>query len=72
MSKITVKLVVYVFAAILLILGGVLLFAGYTSANHWKIVAGWSLDGIGLVIWVGGYLVVRYLVNPKKSKNNTS
>ncbi len=61
MPKINVKLVVYVLAAILLILGGVLLFLGYTSLNHGEIDAGWILDVIGLVIWVAGYIFRRHL-----------
>jgi uncharacterized membrane protein len=63
MPKIRVKVVIYIFAAFLLMLGGLLTFWGYYTShiNHGEIDAGSALIGIGLVIWVSGYIFRRRL-----------
>lgn len=63
MPRINEKVALYVFAALLLMLGGLLIFGGYITSiiNHGEIVAGWALIAIGLVMWVAGYLARRYL-----------
>jgi hypothetical protein len=62
MPRIQAKVALYVFAALLLMLGGLLIFGGYftSSINHGDIDAGWALIAIGLVIWVAGFLARRH------------
>ncbi len=62
MARISVKVIAYGFAALLVVLGVILLLAGYNlpAANGGEIGAGWTLIGVGVVIWIVGF-AARYL-----------
>lgn len=61
-GRINVKVIAYGFAALLVVLGAILLLAGYnlSPVNQSEISSGWTLIIIGIIIWFVGFLA-RYL-----------
>ncbi len=60
--SINVKVVAFGFAALLVVLGVILLLAGYnlSTPNQAEVSSGWDLILVGVVVWVAGFSS-RYL-----------
>lgn len=59
---ISVKVVAFGFAALLVVLGVILLLVGYNlpTPNQAEVSSGWDLIIVGVVVWIAGFLS-RYL-----------